>query len=107
MIDLRSDTVTKPTEAMRAVMASASVGDDVYGDDPSVNALQAQVAEMLGKERALFVSSGTQSNLLGLLSHCERGDEYIAGQNAHLYRYEGGGAAVLGSVQPQPVAMAR
>lgn len=105
MIDLRSDTVTQPTDAMRQVMAAAPVGDDVYGDDPSVNALQAEAAELFGKEAGLFVASGTQSNLLALLCHCSRGDEYIAGQNAHCYRYEGGGAAVLGGIQPQPLAM--
>jgi threonine aldolase len=103
VIDLRSDTVTRPTPAMRAAMAAAEVGDDVYGEDPTVNRLQAMAAEMLQKEAALFVSSGTQGNLLGLLSHCERGDEYIVGQQAHTYRYEGGGGAVLGSIQPQPI----
>ena len=88
---------------MRAAMAAAEVGDDVYGEDPTVNRLQTMAAEMLQKEAALFVSSGTQGNLLGLLSHCERGDEYIVGQQAHTYRYEGGGGAVLGSIQPQPL----
>ena len=102
-IDLRSDTVTKPTEGMRAAMAAAEVGDDVYREDPTVNRLEALTAEMLGKEAALFVCSGTQSNLLGVMSHCERGDEYIVGQQAHTYKYEGGGAAVLGSIQPQPL----
>ena len=102
-IDLRSDTVTKPSDAMRAAMAAADVGDDVYGEDPTVNRLEALAAETLGKEAALFVASGTQSNLLGLLSHCERGDEYIVGQQGHTYKYEGGGAAVLGSIQPQPL----
>jgi threonine aldolase len=103
IIDLRSDTVTKPTAAMREAMAQAEVGDDVYGEDPTVNRLQALAAEMLDKEAALFASSGTQSNLLAVMSHCERGDEYIVGQHAHTYRYEGGGAAVLGSIQPQPL----
>jgi threonine aldolase len=103
IIDLRSDTVTKPTPAMRAVMAEAEVGDDVYGEDPTVNRLQCMMAEMTGMEAALFASSGTQSNLLGVMSHCERGDEYIVGQQAHTYRFEGGGAAVLGSIQPQPL----
>jgi threonine aldolase len=102
-IDLRSDTVTRPTSAMRAIMAAAEVGDDVYGEDPTVNRLEALSADMLGKEAALFVVSGTQSNLLALLSHCERGDEYIVGQQGHTYKYEGGGAAVLGSIQPQPL----
>jgi threonine aldolase len=106
MIDLRSDTVTKPTPAMRAVMAAAEVGDDVFGDDPTVNALQAKVAALLGKEAALFMPTGTQSNLAALMSHCERGDEYLVGQMAHTYRWEGGGAAVLGSIQPQPLAQA-
>ncbi len=103
LIDLRSDTVTKPTPAMRAAMAQAEVGDDVYGEDPTVNRLQSIAAEMLGTEAALFATSGTQSNLLGVMSHCERGDEYIVGQRAHTYRFEGGGAAVLGSIQPQPI----
>jgi threonine aldolase len=102
-IDLRSDTVTRPTAAMRKAMAEAEVGDDVFGDDPTVNALQRLAAEMLGTEAALFLPSGTQSNLCALLSHCERGDEYIVGQTAHTYMYEGGGAAVLGGIQPQPL----
>ncbi|MBC7955480.1 MAG: low-specificity L-threonine aldolase [Cytophagales bacterium] len=103
VVDLRSDTVTKPTAAMREAMARAEVGDDVFGDDPSVNALQERIASMLGKEAALFVPSGTQSNLAAVMSHCGRGDEYIVGQMAHTYRWEAGGAAVLGSVQPQPL----
>lgn len=103
LVDLRSDTVTRPSAAMRAAIAAAEVGDDVFGDDPSVNALQQRVAALLGKEAALFVSSGTQGNLCAQLSHCERGDEVLVGQLAHAYRYEGGGAAVLGSVQPQPL----
>jgi len=103
IIDLRSDTVTRPTPAMRKAMASAEVGDDVYGEDPTVNRLQSLAAEMIGTEAALFASSGTQSNLLAVMSHCERGDEYIVGQQAHTYKYEGGGAAVLGSIQPQPL----
>jgi threonine aldolase len=102
-IDLRSDTVTQPTPGMRAAMAEAKLGDDVFGDDPSVNALQARIAQMLGKEAALFVPTGTQSNLCGLMAHCGRGDEYLVGQMAHTYRWEGGGAAVLGSIQPQPL----
>lgn len=104
MIDLRSDTVTQPTAAMRAAMAAAPVGDDVFGDDPTVNALQQRIAAMLGKEAALFLPTGTQSNLCGLMAHCQRGDEYLVGQMAHTYRWEGGGAAVLGSIQPQPIA---
>ena len=102
-IDLRSDTVTQPTAAMRAAMAAAEVGDDVFFGDPSVNALQERIAAILGKEAALFVPTGTQSNLCGLMAHCERGEEYIVGQMAHTYRWEGGGAAVLGSIQPQPL----
>ena len=102
-IDLRSDTVTRPTAGMRAAMADAPLGDDVFGDDPSVNALQDQIAAMLGFEAALFVPTGTQSNLCAVLSHCQRGDEYIVGQMQHCSRWEGGGAAVYGSVQPQPL----
>jgi threonine aldolase len=103
LIDLRSDTVTRPTAAMRAAMANAELGDDVYGDDPSVNRLQQVAADLFGFEAALFAPSGTQSNLMGLLAHCARGDEYLVGQHAHTYKYEGGGAAVLGSIQPQPL----
>ena len=103
-IDLRSDTVTQPSNAMRAAMQAAPVGDDAYGDDPSVNRLQEVTAEMFGFEAALFAPSGTQSNLIALLLHCGRGDEYLVGQDAHTYKYEGGGAAVLGSIQPQPIA---
>jgi len=103
LIDLRSDTITKPTPAMRKIMAEAQVGDDVYGEDPCVNRLEALAADLTGMETALFAPSGTQSNLLALLSHCDRGDEYIVGQQAHTYKYEGGGAAVLGSIQPQPL----
>lgn len=105
IVDLRSDTVTQPTTAMRAAMASAVVGDDVYGEDPTVNQLEAMAAERVGMEAGLFVPTGTQGNLLGMMSHCERGDEYIVGQMAHAYRWEGGGAAVLGSIQPQPLEM--
>ncbi len=102
-IDLRSDTLTKPTVEMRRAIASAVVGDDVYGEDPTVNRLEQMVAEFTGMEAAVFCASGTQSNLVALLSHCQRGDEYIVGQQAHTYKYEGGGAAVLGSIQPQPL----
>lgn len=102
MIDLRSDTVTRPTAAMRAVMAAAPVGDDVFGDDPTINALQHRIAKLAGKEAALLASSGTQTNLLALLSHCQRGEEYLVGQEYHTYRYEAGGAAVLGGIVPQP-----
>jgi len=103
IVDLRSDTVTRPTAAMRAAMAAAEVGDDVFGDDPTVNRLQETIAALLGKEAALFVASGTQGNLVSILGHCGRGDEYIVGQMAHTYRWEGGGAAALGGVQPQPL----
>ncbi|MGM0633212.1 MAG: low-specificity L-threonine aldolase [Pseudomonadota bacterium] len=102
-VDLRSDTVTRPTEAMRRAMQEAIVGDDVYGEDPTVRQLETTLARMTGKQAALFMPSGTQSNLVALLTHCGRGDEYIAAQDAHTYRYEGGGAAVLGGIQPQPV----
>ena len=105
-IDLRSDTVTRPTPAMREAMARAEVGDDVYGEDPTVNALQQRLADELGFDAGLFVPSGTQSNLLALMAHCQRGDEYLVGMEAHTYKYEGGGAAVLGSIQPQPLVQA-
>jgi threonine aldolase len=103
VVDLRSDTVTRPTAAMREAIARAEVGDDVFDDDPTVHALQERIAAMLGKESALFVASGTQGNLCALMSHCQRGDEAIVGQLAHTYRYEAGGGAVLGSIQPQPL----
>ncbi|MDR5764963.1 MULTISPECIES: low-specificity L-threonine aldolase [unclassified Caballeronia] len=103
MIDLRSDTVTRPSQPMLAAMTAAKVGDDVWGDDPTVIELQGRLAERTGKEAGLFFPSGTQSNLAALMAHCARGDEYIVGQQAHTYKYEGGGAAVLGSIQPQPI----
>ncbi|PSV34648.1 low-specificity L-threonine aldolase [Photobacterium sp. GB-27] len=103
MIDFRSDTVTRPSPAMRQAMSQALVGDDVYSDDPTVNDLELFAAERHGFEAALFCSSGTQANLLALMAHCERGDEYLCGQQAHNYKFEGGGAAVLGSIQPQPI----
>ena len=103
VIDLRSDTVTQPSTGMREAMANAPMGDDVYGEDPSVNKLQTELALRLGFAEALFVPTGTMSNLLALMAHCGRGDEYIVGQQAHTYKYEGGGAAVLGSIQPQPL----
>jgi threonine aldolase len=103
-IDLRSDTVTQPSAAMRAAMAAAPVGDDVYADDPTVNRLQDFAAELFGFEAGMFAPSGTQTNLIALMGHCGRGDEYLVGQEAHTYKYEGGGAAVLGSIQPQPIA---
>lgn len=97
-IDLRSDTVTKPTPEMREAMAKAEVGDDVYGDDPTVNRLQEMAAEMTGHEAGLFVASGTMGNLSAVLAHCQRGDEVILGKEAHTYRYEAGGISVLGGV---------
>jgi threonine aldolase len=103
-VDLRSDTVTRPSGAMRAAMAAAEVGDDVFGDDPTVNKLQEVCAERFGMQAGLFFPSGTQSNLAAVMAHCARGDEVILGQDAHTYRYEAGGAAVLGSIQPQPIA---
>ncbi|HVJ62626.1 MAG TPA: low-specificity L-threonine aldolase [Tahibacter sp.] len=105
-IDLRSDTVTLPTAAMRAAMAAAPLGDDVYGEDPTVARLEARLAGDLGFEAGLFAPTGTQSNLIALLCHCRRGDEYLVGMEAHTYKYEGGGAAVLGSIQPQPIVHA-
>ena len=102
-IDLRSDTVTRPSDKMRQAIIAAPVGDDVYKEDPTVNRLEEKAAEITGKEASLFCASGTQSNLLALMAHCRRGDEYIVGQTAHTYRYEAGGAAVLGSIQPQPL----
>jgi threonine aldolase len=103
-IDLRSDTVTTPSVGMRAAMAAAEVGDDVYGEDPTVNRLEAELAERLGKEAAMYCSSGTQSNLCGVWSHCNRGDEYIIGDAYHVFRYEAGGTAVLASTMPFPIA---
>jgi threonine aldolase len=105
MIDFRSDTLTRPTEGMRAAMASARVGDDVYGEDPTTNELEAFTADLLGMQAGMFAVSGTQANLCGIMAHCQRGDEYLVGQNAHTYKFEGGGAAVLGSIQPQPIEM--
>ncbi|MCF5850067.1 MULTISPECIES: low-specificity L-threonine aldolase [Aeromonas] len=106
-IDLRSDTVTQPTDAMRQAMLHAEVGDDVYGEDPGVNALEAHGARLLGKQAALFVPSGTMSNLLAVMSHCQRGEGAILGNAAHIYRYEAQGSAVLGSVALQPLPMQR
>ena len=103
MIDFRSDTVTRPNKEMRQAMANAEVGDDVYGDDPTVNELENWAATRHNVEAAIFCSSGTQANLLALLAHCQRGDEYLCGQQAHNYKFEAGGAAVLGSIQPQPI----
>ncbi|MGQ9661528.1 MAG: low-specificity L-threonine aldolase [Kiritimatiellia bacterium] len=103
IIDLRSDTVTRPAPAMRRAMAEAEVGDDVYGEDPTVNRLEAMTAEILGKEAALFTTSGTQSNLIALLCHCVRGDAFIIGQTGHSYLYEGGGASAVAGLHPQPL----
>ena len=103
MIDLRSDTVTRPTAAMRAAMAEAEVGDDVFGDDPAVNRLQKKFADLTGHEAGLFFPSGTQSNLAALMAHCGRGEEFIIGSLGHSFKYEAGGAAVLGSLWPQPL----
>jgi threonine aldolase len=103
IVDLRSDTVTRPTPAMREAMNRAELGDDVFGDDPTVNALQERIAAMLGKEAALFVPSGTQSNLIASMTHCQRGEEAICGEMSHTYRWEGGGAGVLGSVAQLPL----
>lgn len=103
MIDFRSDTVTRPSQDMLNTMLTASVGDDVYGDDETVNNLEKWAAEHHDFEAAIFCSSGTQANLLALMAHCQRGDEYLCGQQAHNYKFEGGGAAVLGSIQPQPI----
>jgi len=104
MVDLRSDTVTRPCEGMRRAMLAAELGDDVFGDDPTVNRLQERAAELFGFDAALLFPSGTQSNLAALMSHCQRGEEVILGQEAHSYRYEAGGLAVLGSIQPQALA---
>ena len=103
-VDLRSDTVTQPSPGMRKAMAEAAVGDDVFGDDPTVNKLQEVCAQRFGMQAGLFFASGTQSNLAAVMAHCARGEEVIVGQEAHTYRYEAGGAAVLGSIQPQPLA---
>src|SRR5262245_28897882 len=102
-IDLRSDTVSHPTPAMRQAMAEAEVGDDVYGEDPTVNALQEYAANLLGKDAALLVSSGTQGNLVACLSHCQRGDELIVGKQAHIFQWEAGAASVLGGIGMNPV----
>src|SRR5258708_20987543 len=104
IVDLRSDTVTRPTPAMRQAMLEAELGDDVFGDDPTVNRLQDRAAQLFGFEAALFFPSGTQSNLAALMSHCGRGEAVLIGQEQHSYRYEAGGLAVLGSIQPQVLA---
>jgi threonine aldolase len=102
-VDLRSDTVTGPTPEMREAMAAAEVGDDVFGDDPTVNRLEAMAAERMGKQAAMFVPSGTMGNLAAVLSHCQRGDEAILGDQCHTFNYEAGGIAALGGVHPHPV----
>ena len=103
VLDFRSDTVTRPTPAMRAAMSQAEVGDDVFGEDPTVNRLQRRVAELLGKEEALFVPSGTMSNLLGVSVHCQPGDELLCEASCHIYYYEGGGYARIAGVAPRPI----
>jgi threonine aldolase len=103
MVDLRSDTVTRPSPGMRKAMHEAELGDDVFGDDPTVNRLQARAAELFGFEAALLFPTGTQSNLAALMSHCQRGEEVILGAEAHSYRYEAGGLTVLGSIHPHVV----
>src|SRR5215813_5062982 len=103
IIDLRSDTVTRPSKGMLEAMMRAEVGDDVFNDDPTVNKLQEVAAARFGMEAGLFFPSGTQSNLSAVMAHCQRGEEVIVGQEAHTYRYEAGGGAVLGSIQPQPL----
>jgi threonine aldolase len=104
VVDLRSDTVTRPSPPMRRAMHDAELGDDVFGDDPTVNRLQEHAAELYGFEAALFFPSGTQSNLAALISHCQRGDEVIIGAEQHSYRYEAGGMGVLGSIHPRVIA---
>lgn len=103
IVDLRSDTVTRPTPAMREAMYRAEVGDDVFGEDPTVNRLEEMAAERLGKEAALFVASGTMGNLVALLTHCRRGDEAIVGDRSHTYLFEQGGMAALGGIVPHPI----
>ena len=103
IIDIRSDTVTRPTDAMRQAMASAEVGDDVFGEDPTVNRLEKMAAEMTGKESALFVTSGTMGNLVSQLAHCGRGDEMILGDQSHIFYYEQGGSAAVGGIHPRIV----
>ena len=103
LADFRSDTVTRPTKAMMEAIMTAEVGDDVYGDDPTTNALEDMAAEIFGKEAAVFLTSGTQSNLTAVMAHCGRGDEYLIGSSYHIYTYEAGGSAVLGSAFPHPL----
>lgn len=103
IVDLRSDTLTRPTAAMRAAMAAAEVGDDVYGEDPTVRRLEEMAAELTGKAAALFVASGTMANLVSQLSHCGRGDEVILGDQSHVFYYEQGGCAAVGGIHPRTV----
>ncbi len=103
IVDLRSDTITKPTPSMRRAMADAEVGDDVFGEDPTVNRLEEMAAERLGKEAALFVASGTMANIVSLISHCNRGDEIILGDRAHIFLFEQGGSAAIGGIHPWTV----
>src|SRR5438874_9204612 len=103
VVDLRSATVTRPSPGMRRAMLEAELGDDVFGDDPTVNRLQAHAAEIFGFEAALLFPSGTQSNLAALMAHCQRGDEVILGSEAHSYRYEAGGLSVLASIHPHVI----
>ena len=102
-IDFRSDTVTLPSPKMQNAIFKANVGDDVFGEDPSINELESYTSKLFKKDAGLFVPSGTQSNLIAIITHCERGDEFIVGQQAHNYKYEGGGAAIFGGIQPQPI----
>ena len=99
VIDLRSDTVTKPTDEMRRAMAEAEVGDDVYREDPSINRLQERAAEMLGMEAGLLMASGTMSNLVAIMSHCQRGDEIVMGDQAHIFWNESAGASTLAGIR--------
>ena len=103
IIDFRSDTVTLPSPKMKNAIFKADFGDDVFGEDPSINKLESYTSELFKKDNGLFVPSGTQSNLIAIITHCERGDEFIVGQQAHNYKYEGGGAAIFGGIQPQPI----
>ncbi|MCS7071525.1 MAG: aminotransferase class I/II-fold pyridoxal phosphate-dependent enzyme, partial [Anaerolinea sp.] len=107
VIDLRSDTVTQPTTAMREAMARAPVGDDVYGEDPTVNQLEQDAAKLFGQEAGLFVASGTMGNLVSVLSHCNRGEEMILGKESHIFKYEAGSAAAYGGIQPNTLPVQR
>ena len=105
LADFRSDTVTRATPAMRTTMASAEVGDDVYGEDPTVNRFQEKIASLTGKEAALWMTTATESNLIALMTHCGRGDEFIAGDTYHVYTDEAGGASALGGVVACPLPL--